>query len=267
MTLDSLERLIGRLVSRKGFAGRKHKLLFSKDFKIWFYRPASNLTSEAKRCFLRSLSCWSRKTLESNMSAHINPKEKQIMAILIDDFSTGTDSFNVTTGSDNRTQTGNKIIGGQRRTILIVPENPLLQSAHLDVGSGSLNLSTGVNQPHRLEVYYGKAADPNSQMSLDLSGFDRFRFLFLSSNLPLNFNLQVLSGTNLSTAGPKGVNLEASFNPFTHDFLLEEFAGNANFSAIDTIAVICQSGIAGQDYAIDSIEVTGILEELRYSRP
>jgi hypothetical protein len=186
------------------------------------------------------------------MSVHINPKEKQIMAILIDDFSTGTDSFNVTTGLDNRTQTGNKIIGGQRRTILIVTENPLLQSAHLDVGSGSLNLSTGVNQPHRLEVFYGKAADPNSQMSLDLSGFHRFRFLFLSSNLLLNFNLQVFSGTDLSTAG---VNLEASFNSFTHDFLLEEFAGNANFSAIDTIAVICQSGIAGQDYAIDSIEV------------
>ena len=148
------------------------------------------------------------------------------MAILIDDFSTGTDSFNVTTGSDKRTQTGNKIIGGQRQTILIVTENPLLQSAYLDVGSGSLNLSTGVKQPHRLEIFYGKAADPNSQMSLDLSGFDCFRFLFPSSNLPLNFNLQVFSGTNFSTAGKgEGVNLEASFNPFTHDFLLEEFAG------------------------------------------
>jgi hypothetical protein len=193
------------------------------------------------------------------MCVHINPKEKQIMTILIDDFSTGTDSFNVTTGSDNRTQTGNKIIGGQRRTILIVgDENPLLQSAHLDVGSGSLNLSTGVNQSHRLEVYYGKAADPNSQMSLDLSGYDRFRFLFLSSNLLLNFNFQVFSGTNFSTAGKgKGVGLEARFNPFTHDFLLEEFAGNANFSAIDTIVVLCQSGLAGQDYAIDSIEATG----------
>ncbi len=43
---------------------------------------------------------------------HLSAKEKQIMGILIDDFSTGTDSFNVTTDSDNRTQTGNKIIGG-----------------------------------------------------------------------------------------------------------------------------------------------------------
>jgi hypothetical protein len=171
----------------------------------------------------------------------------------------------VTTGSDNRTQTGNKIIAGQRRTILIVSQNPLLQSAHLDVGSGSLNLSTGVDQLHRLEVIYGKAADPNSQMSLDLSGFDRFRFHFLSSNLLLNFNLVVFSGTAHSQA--KGVNLGASFISFTHDFLLEEFAGDANFSAIDNIVVICQSGFAGQDYAIDSIEVTGILEELRYSRP
>jgi hypothetical protein len=33
MALDSLERLISRLVSRKGFAGRKHNLLFSKGFK------------------------------------------------------------------------------------------------------------------------------------------------------------------------------------------------------------------------------------------
>src|SRR6266478_3286844 len=40
MTIDSLERLIDRLVSRKGFAGWKHNLLFSKDFKIWFDRPA-----------------------------------------------------------------------------------------------------------------------------------------------------------------------------------------------------------------------------------
>ena len=180
------------------------------------------------------------------------------MTIPIDDFSTGTDSFNVTTGSKDRPQTGNKIIGGQRRTILIVEidANPLLQSAHLDVGSGSLNLSTGVKQSHRLEVHYGKSADPNSQMSLNLSGFYCFRFLFLSSNLPLNFNLQVFSGTNFSTAGKgKGVGLEARFNSFTHDFLIEEFVGNANFFAIDTIVVICQTGIAGQDYAIDSIEV------------
>jgi len=34
MTLDSVERLIGRLLSRKGFAERKHNLLFSKGFKI-----------------------------------------------------------------------------------------------------------------------------------------------------------------------------------------------------------------------------------------
>ncbi len=90
-------------------------------------------------------------------------------------------------------------------------------------------------------------------MSLDLSGFDRFRFHFLSSNLVLNFNFEVFSGTAHSQA--KGVNLEASFIPFTHDFLLQEFAGNANFSAIDTIVVIFQSGLAGQDYAIDSIEL------------
>jgi hypothetical protein len=40
MTLGGLTRLIGRLVSGKGFAGRKHQLWFSHDFKIWFYRPA-----------------------------------------------------------------------------------------------------------------------------------------------------------------------------------------------------------------------------------
>jgi len=34
MTIDSLERLIDRLVSRKGFAGLKCKFLFLKDFKI-----------------------------------------------------------------------------------------------------------------------------------------------------------------------------------------------------------------------------------------
>lgn len=182
------------------------------------------------------------------------------MAILIDDFSTGTDSFNVTSGSVDQSQAGNKIVGGQRRTILRVSHNPLHQTAHLDVGSGSLNLSTGVNQLHRLEVIYGKAADPNSQMSLDLSGFDLFRFHFLTNNLLLNFNLVVFSDTAFSQA--KGENLGTSINPFTHDFLLREFVGSANFSAIDNIAVIFQSGIAGQDYAIDCIEVTGILDEL-----
>jgi hypothetical protein len=40
MIPDDPERLVGRMVSRKGFAGQKHNLLFSKDFKIWFYRPA-----------------------------------------------------------------------------------------------------------------------------------------------------------------------------------------------------------------------------------
>jgi hypothetical protein len=180
------------------------------------------------------------------------------MGILIDDFSTGTDSFNVTNGSDDRIQTGSKIIGGQRRTILTVSQNPLLQPAHLDVGSGSLNLSTGVDQHHRLEVFYGKAADPNSQMSLDLNRFDRFRFHFLSNNLDLNFNLQVFSGTEFSTAS---VQLEPSFSPFAHDFPLQEFVGNAIFSAIDTIVAIFQSSHTGQDYAIDCIELTGSLDE------
>ena len=40
LTIDSLEWLISKLVSRNGFAGRKHNLLFSNDFKIWFGRPA-----------------------------------------------------------------------------------------------------------------------------------------------------------------------------------------------------------------------------------
>jgi hypothetical protein len=117
-----------------------------------------------------------------------------------------------------------------------------------------------VNQLHRLEVFYGKVADSNSQMSLDLIGLDLFRFHFLSNNLVLNFNLEVFTGTAGSIA--KGVNLGASPTPFTHDFLLAEFMGKADFSAIDTIIVIFQSGIAGQDYAINKIELIALIDEL-----
>ena len=75
----------------------------------------------------------------------------------------------------------------------------------------------------------------------------------------------VFSGTAHSSA--KGENLVASFIPFTHDFLIQEFAGNADLAAIDTIVVIFQAITAGLDYEIDNIEVTGIREELTHSRP
>jgi hypothetical protein len=38
--INTPEWHIHRRVSRKGLAGRKYNPLFSKDFKIWFYRPA-----------------------------------------------------------------------------------------------------------------------------------------------------------------------------------------------------------------------------------
>lgn len=177
------------------------------------------------------------------------------MGILIDDFSTGPDSFTVITGEKDALQSGNMIIGGQRKTRLIGTNNPRLQSAHLDVGFGSLNLSTGVEQLFRLELFYGKGADASSPMSLNLKSFNgvRCRFFFIYSGL--NFNFQVFSGTKVSTAG---VNLDANSTPFTQEFLLPEFEGNADFSAIDLIVLVFQSGplSGGQYYAIDSIEVT-----------
>jgi hypothetical protein len=187
------------------------------------------------------------------------------MAILIDDFSTGPDVLEIpttgqTTGEVEKIQTGNTINGGFRRTKLLLSANPLHQTAHLDVGSGSLNQSTGVNQASGVGISYGIAADPNSPMNLDLRGFDRFRFHFLSSNQVLNLNI-VIFGKIVSEGGPGGT--ERSSVPFTRDFLFNEFKGaggaNADFSAVKAIVVSLQSAdFGGLDYAIDSIEVTGI---------
>jgi len=175
--------------------------------------------------------------------------------LIIDDFSSGPDVLELpTTGKVEQHQPGNTIIGGTRLLRLVCDKNPLLQLAHLEVRSGSLNLSTGVNQIGSVGIEYGLGADPNSQMSLDLRGFDSFRFHFLSNQV-LSLNVVLLGGGGTFE---HTVPVPVNSNPFTLDFLSPEFVGEADLSAIKRIAVSAQSSVAGTDHAIDSIEVTGI---------
>jgi hypothetical protein len=122
-----------------------------------------------------------------------------------------------------------------------------------------------VNELFRLEVYYRKLADPTSPMSLNLTEFERIRFHFLSSNFVVNFNVEVWSGTKFSD---QGVNLGASFSPFTQDFVIKEFTQDSvDLKAIEGMIVIFQSAIAGQAFAIQKFVKTGQSAFLARSAP
>jgi hypothetical protein len=175
-------------------------------------------------------------------------------AVVIDDFTTGPHVANVfsfsSSASDNNTQSG-AMLGGSRETafgVFAAGSPPIF--GHLDVGSGSVFLTTIAGTTHRLDMVYAPAG-------ADLSAEDRFRFHFLFNSATLNFNVVVFSASGHSQLG---LNIPAQNAPFDVDFHFADFvAGSgtsfAKFAAIDFIDVIFQTGTAGggQSFLLASI--------------
>ena len=115
--------------------------------------------------------------------------------------------------------------------------------------------SAGYKVSPRIDVEYGTGA----AMNLDLSSsYDRFRLTFDGSDLSVNFNILVFTGTTWSQTG---CNIPASITSFTIDFPFQYFSpasgtSGANFADLTLMDFIFQadSGIGGNSWAVTSFE-------------
>lgn len=183
--------------------------------------------------------------------------------LTIDDFSTGFYKKTLSSGQDTNTQVGT-MIGGNRLTGFLVCQtnpcgasNPFGQAASIQVraktkiASSALIYSSGYKVSPRLDVEYGTG----SPLNLDLgTNYDRIRVTFDGSDLVVNFNIVVFSGTNYSQTG---CNLAAAANgPVTIDFPFQYFTPGADFTNISAMDFIFQSGsaIGANDWAVTSFQ-------------
>lgn len=191
--------------------------------------------------------------------------------LVLDDFSTGKYEKVLTSGSDLNTQSGS-MIGGSRETEFLVCQpgpcgaaNPFGQGAAFQVrpatklAPAALIQSAGYKVGPRLDVFYGST----TSMNLDLSSqYDRFRLTFDASDLSVNFNIVVWTGTLYSQTG---CNIDPSITSFTIDFPFADFTAGqgtagANFGDITLMDFIFQtdSAIGGNDWAVTSFQAIPI---------
>jgi hypothetical protein len=181
--------------------------------------------------------------------------------LTLDDFSTGPYKRTLSSGQDTNTQAGT-MIGGNRLTVFFVctapcgASNPFAQSASFQLrqktklAPSALIFSAGYKVAPRLDVEYGSVAPLN----LDLgTNYDRIRVNFDGSDLFVNFNILVFTGTNYSQTG---CNLAPSIAPISIDFPFAYFTKGANFTNISVIDFIFQSasGIGANDWAVTSFQ-------------
>jgi hypothetical protein len=192
--------------------------------------------------------------------------------VTIDDFRTGPYEVSIKSGADLAVQTGS-MLGGYRMTHLIVgsgPANPLDQAGALDIRpDGPLVVDAGYQVGPRLEVGYGYGPELELlELDQDLAAQgDRFRLHFEASDRVLNVNIVVFTG---SVYASLGYNLEASNEPFTHDFSFSDFRSvtAVDWAHIDSIILVVQSTsvMGGNDWALSKIEVRSG-DEAKASRP
>ncbi|MGO4885964.1 MAG: hypothetical protein ACLP59_34845 [Bryobacteraceae bacterium] len=197
--------------------------------------------------------------------------ELALAQLVIDNFKTGKYEKTLKSGSDTNTQSGS-MMGSSRQTEFLVcstspcgASNPFAQPGSFEVRPATkttpaaLIQSAGYKVGPRLDVFYGSTAPLN----LNLSGqYDRFRLTFDGSDLSVNFNLVVWTGTLYSQTG---CNIDPRITSFTIDFPFEYFTpggatSGANFGDITLMDFIFQtdSAIGGNSWAVTSFKAIPI---------
>jgi hypothetical protein len=179
------------------------------------------------------------------------------MSTLIDDFSSGPLDVTISTGADLYNDQPGTMLGGNRRTNLMIGLNAMDQPAHLDNRAGFLNLSTGVGQYLRLELLYGPNIDTENGGYKSLGNLRKIgsalRVNFhASDNMTINFNVLMLSGGRYLQHGDN-ISFPPNWSPtvnFPYDIPFDVFAGDLT----DVIGVwfVFQTQA---DLSIDSIEI------------
>lgn len=177
--------------------------------------------------------------------------------MIIDDFNTGPHRATIMTGEDRDTQSGTGILGGLRNTWIGFLSSPFNTETTIDVGTAGLVVSTGACASHRLELLYGKKNwTIETPLNLDLTPFRALRLRFGCNDLPLGFNIYLI------TEGPAG---PAAFHWATHINAsrdveiplagMTRLGAQADLSNIDYIWMIFSPALFGaNDYAIQSFE-------------
>lgn len=195
--------------------------------------------------------------------------------ITIDDFSSGPHALDVAPGAASTSVRGcqsGTMLGGGRDTYLHVALDPRNQPAHLDAGSGYLDVSLGAEQYAHVQVLYGYAPVNGGCAQNPLVGTGNGDFLSMGSVIRttfnsastrigwINFNVVAVSAGGWSLAATK---VNDSPGPFHVDFRFAgadprepDFGGvegqSADFSAVNFLVFGFQ---AGGDFVIDSFEV------------
>lgn len=202
--------------------------------------------------------------------------QTSIAAIAIDNFRTGlTPRISIFCNVNDTVQLGS-MVGGIRRTRLIVNEagascsvsNKYRQTAAMQIRPSALIVNGDFKVFHRLEIFYGQdELKQNRPLNLDLTegGLNnrRIRIAFEAMDLVENFNI-VLFMKDGSARSQCSMNINPSANPFTIDFPLDNFGvalGTADYSDVDYIALIFQSGSAmgSNDFTVKSVTATSAI--------
>ena len=191
--------------------------------------------------------------------------------LVLDNFSTGKYQKTLLSSSDTNTQTGS-MVGGSRETEFFIcspgpcgARNPFGQPSSFQIrpatklAPAALIMNGGYKVGPRLDVYYGSG----TPMNLNLSAlYDRIRLTFDASDLSVNFNILVFTGTTWSQIG---CNIDPSITSFTYDFPFANFqaasgTSGADFSDLTLMDFIFQtdSAIGGNNWAVTSFEAIPI---------
>lgn len=186
--------------------------------------------------------------------------------VVIDDFTTGSYSNTINSGSGVASQAGS-MVGNERDTLMEVLSNPLNQDLTLTItplGGGLAIISGGTLLSARIGLQYdGLGDEPGGPVfnpgpglgSLDLSAFDRFQINFLSNDLNLNLSMfvetdsQGVSKADLLVPG----GTSGAVNLLFSNFSVHSGSG-ADFSDIDRITIFFETSSSG-DFAVESIAV------------
>ncbi len=174
------------------------------------------------------------------------------MALLIDDFTTGAESFEVPPVTTEIRYQAGSMMGGARLTSVNNAASPKGIPARVDIGSAShLSLTLGAVQYARLEVGYGWQADGTQtplRTNLHADGAERFVTTFAAEDRDFlaNFNVVVFAAGGWSSAG-------ANVTAGPVEFAFADFVGpgEQDFSDVSFIYYVFQTS---DDLAIDRFE-------------
>ncbi len=177
-------------------------------------------------------------------------------AVLIDDFTTGEYSSEITSGYEMDLQHGD-MLSGARGTYMRVLSNPLETPAlSYVIQNGVAIVSSGTLLRGFVEFAYGYALEGDTpipqDMNLDLSGDSAFRIHFLANDLPLSVAVlagQYNTGFWRGTIDVPGGQLD----PFTVDVPFSSFEEGIDWADVDQI-VFDITGSPSGDYAISRLE-------------